>query len=78
MAKPLTNVELLREAIEATGLSHRTFAATLLLVDERTVRYWLAEAREIPGPVRVICRAIIDHPVVARALARAAEKLSGD
>jgi hypothetical protein len=47
----------------------------VLLVDERTVRYWLAEDRRVPGPVRVICQAILDHPVLARALERAASKL---
>jgi hypothetical protein len=34
--------------------------------------------RDVPGPVRVISRAIIDHPVVGRALARAAAGMCGD
>jgi hypothetical protein len=66
---------MLRKAIDTTGLSDRQFGMTVLLVDERTVRYWLAGDRSVPGPVRVIARAIIDHPVVGRALARAAARL---
>ena len=59
---------MLREAIAASGLSARAFAA-FLEVDERTVRRWLAEEREIPGPVRVICRAIIRDPSIVASLA---------
>ena len=56
-------------------MADREFAMTVLLLDERTVRYWLAGDRDVPGRVRVICRAIIDHPVVDRALERACTKL---
>lgn len=59
---------LLRNAIAASGLSARSFAA-LLGVDERTVRRWLAGDREIPGPVLVICPAILRDPAVVAALA---------
>lgn len=34
--------ELLRAAIEASGLSARRFAREVLIRDERTVRRWLA------------------------------------
>lgn len=59
---------MLKEAIAASGLSARAFAG-FLEVDERTVRRWLAEDRAIPGPVRVICRAIMRDPRVVAALA---------
>jgi DNA-binding transcriptional regulator YiaG len=58
----------LRHAIAASGLSARSFAA-LLEVDERTVRRWIGEERQIPGPVLVIARAIIRDPRVAASLA---------
>lgn len=43
--------DLLAEAIEASGLSARRFAAEILLRDERTVRRWLAGDSPIPKPV---------------------------
>lgn len=58
----------LRQAIAASGLSARSFAF-LLEVDERTVRRWVGNEREVPGPVLVIARAIIRDPRVAAALA---------
>lgn len=64
--KPWSDV--LREAIPASGLSARQFAQ-LLDVDERTVRRWLAGDREIPGPVRVICEAILRDPATVASLA---------
>ena len=67
--------DLLTDAIAASGLSARSFAA-LLEVDERTVRRWLAGDREIPGPVVVICRAIIRDPRIVASLAPASEKPS--
>jgi DNA-binding transcriptional regulator YiaG len=60
--------DVLDVAIAASGLSARSFAA-LLQVDERTVRRWKAEEREIPGPVIVICAAIIRDPRIVAALA---------
>ena len=66
---------LLRQAIDATGLTDRQFAKTRLLVNERTLRYWVAGVSRIPGPVRIICRAMVDHPIVGRELARAAKKV---
>ena len=44
-------VELLRTAIERSGLSARQYAVTVLLRDERTVRRWLAGDSPIPQPV---------------------------
>jgi DNA-binding transcriptional regulator YiaG len=62
-----STVELLRNAIAASGLSARSFAA-LLETNERTIRYWLAEEREIPGAVMVLCRAIIRDPAMVALL----------
>lgn len=58
----------LRAAIRLSGLSARAFAA-FVEVDERTVRRWLAGDRDVPGPVLVICRAILRDPSVVAALA---------
>jgi hypothetical protein len=66
---------LLRKAIDSTGLADRTFATTRLLVSERTLRYWLSGDTDVPGPVRIICRAMVDNPVAYRELARAASKV---
>ena len=75
MPKPTDYRRLLRRAIDSTGLADRQFAKTRLLVSERTLRYWLSGGSDIPGPVRVICRAMVDHPVASRELARAAIKV---
>lgn len=45
------SVELLRRAIEASGLSNRKFATTVLMRSERTVRRWLAGDAPIPQAV---------------------------
>ena len=66
---------LLRKAIEATGLTQRQFAKTRLLVQERTLRNYLAGASKIPGPVRIICRIMVYHPAASRELARAAKRV---
>src|SRR5690242_19696417 len=67
--------QLLRKAIDLTGLTDRQFARTRLLVNERTLRYWLAGGSRIPGAVRILCRAMVDHPVARRELARATTKV---
>lgn len=59
----MTNAETLRRAIAASGLSRRGFAG-LLAVDERTMRRWVNEAIDVPGPVRVIAAAIIRNPAL--------------
>ena len=71
--KVSADVALLERAIDLSGLSARGFALKLLGVDERTVRYWLAEDRGIPGPVRVICKAIIAEPSVTTLLKAASD-----
>lgn len=63
---------MLRDAIAASGLSARSFAA-FLEVDERTVRYWLAGERSVPGPVAVICKAILRDPAIIASLAPRSE-----
>jgi hypothetical protein len=66
---------LLRRAIDASGLTDRAFARTRLLVQERTLRNYLSGQSKIPGPVRIICRAMLDNPAASRQLARAASKV---
>ena len=72
----MSDPELLTRAIEASGHSARNFAIAVLDVDERTVRRWLAGDRALPGPVKVICAAILAEPSVAGILAGAWADLS--
>lgn len=64
----MTDSELVRGAVAMGALGRRGFAA-LLEVDESTVGRWIAGERTAPGPVRVICRAIIRDPAVVASLA---------
>lgn len=61
-------LELLKRAIEASGLAARQFAVRILDVDERSLRYWLVGERGIPGPVRQLCRVVVEHPRVAKSI----------
>jgi len=60
----VTDLELLRLAIQKSGLSNRAFA-DVLAVNERTVRRWVAEDRAIPGPVVQLCAEIVRDPKMA-------------
>lgn len=54
---------LLREAIRVSGLSARSFAETLLVREERTVRRWIAGEAPIPDVViRFLQRYLATHP----------------
>lgn len=55
----MTDSELLRAVIEASGLSARRFAVQVLVRDERTVRRWLAGDSPIPKAVREKCEAML-------------------
>lgn len=70
----MTGPALLAQAIEASGRSARRFAAEVLGVDERTVRYWLAGDRTIPETTRRVLIAGLADARVWRALERAAEE----
>lgn len=48
----MTDPELIRAAIEASGLSARRFATHVISRDERTVRNWLAGTNPIPPVAR--------------------------
>jgi hypothetical protein len=48
----MTDAELLRAAIQASGLSARKFAVQVLIRDERTIRRWLAGTNFIPQTVK--------------------------
>jgi len=52
----MTDVQILRDRIAASGLSARRFAREVLLRDERTVRRWLAGDSPIPEPVIAFLR----------------------
>ena len=47
----VSNVDLLRASIAASGLSARRYATEVLTRDERTVRRWLAGDSPIPAAV---------------------------
>ncbi|MGI8498385.1 MAG: hypothetical protein ACR2OG_12465 [Gemmatimonadaceae bacterium] len=47
----MTDAELVRAAIDASGLSARAWAEQVMVRDERTVRRWLA-GRPVPETVR--------------------------
>lgn len=64
-----SNPDLLRAAIEASGLSARRFAVEVLGVDERTVRRWIAGDREMPGPAVQLCRLVVADPDLVSSLA---------
>lgn len=51
MSSAPSSADLLRSAIDASGMSARQYAADVLLRDERTVRRWLAGDSPIPDPV---------------------------
>lgn len=43
---------LLRQAIEASGLSMRKYARTVLIREERTIKRWMSGESPIPQRVR--------------------------
>lgn len=49
----MTDVDRLRAAIKASGLSARQYAKTVLLREERTCRRWLSGESPIPKAVLV-------------------------
>jgi hypothetical protein len=55
----MTDPELIRAAIDASGLSARRFAVDILTRDERTVRRWLAGDSPLPKAVRDRCESIV-------------------
>lgn len=67
--------ELLRQALEQTNLSARSFAH-VLVVDERTIRRWLAADRPMPGPVIQLCRLLSANPDLVTRLVRRSEPAS--
>lgn len=56
----LTGIELLRRAIDRSGLSARAFARDVLWRDERTVRRWLSGDSPIPSVVTERLREELD------------------
>ena len=53
----MTDAELIRAAIDASGLSARRFAVEVLIRDERTIRRWLAGDSPLPKAVRAVLMA---------------------
>jgi DNA-binding transcriptional regulator YiaG len=58
---PTKDRDLIRAAMERTGLSARALAA-LCDVDERTMRRWQAEESPMPGSARQLLRVLVAEP----------------
>jgi len=58
----MSDPELIRAAIDASGLSARKYAEMVLVRDERTVRRWLAGDSPIPKIVREMLLAELAKP----------------
>lgn len=56
--------EELKIARQALGLSAEGFARLVQVESGRTVRRWEAGERDIPGPVQVLVRALLDSAAV--------------
>lgn len=56
--------EEFRVARVALGLSAEGLARLVEVSDGRTVRRWARGERDVPGPVAVILRALLDSPAV--------------
>lgn len=54
----------LKSARLALGLSAEGFAAWVNVKSGRTVRYWEAGERDIPGPVQVLVKATLESEAV--------------
>lgn len=65
----VTDADLLRAAIAASGLSNAAFARRVLAVDPSSVRAVLRGARRLDALGRRVCAAVIAAPVVAELLA---------
>lgn len=66
----MNDPELLKAAAAAAKLDLQRFAAEVLDVDARNVRSWISGEQELQGTVRVLCKAILERPRLARELAR--------
>lgn len=56
----------LKAARHALGLSAEGFAQLIKVESGRTVRRWEAGERDIPGPVQVLLKALIESRAVRR------------
>lgn len=65
MANDMTPADL-KSARHALGLSAEGFARLVQVESGRTVRRWESGERDIPGPVTVIVRALMDSRAVRR------------
>ena len=53
-----------RDALDRLGLSQLA-AARLLGVDGRTARAWALDERQVPGPIAVLLRLMLDKKITA-------------
>lgn len=65
MATDITPTEL-KSARRALGFSAEGFARFVEVESGRTVRRWEAGERDIPGPVKVLTRALLESAAVRR------------
>lgn len=54
----MDDIELLRRAIEASGMHPRDFAVKVLIRDERTIRRWLNQESPMP---KIVAEFLADY-----------------
>lgn len=76
LARAPSDAQLLRAAIDASGLPDVRFAEDVLGVNDRTLRTWLGgRPLDRSATVRVVCAAIVDDPPLAARLAGVLDEL---
>jgi hypothetical protein len=73
----MTDPELLRDAIEVTGLSTFRFATEVLDVDEHGIQRWLSGERPMPVAVRAVCMAVLQRPALVAEIVRTRNEAGG-
>jgi hypothetical protein len=73
----MTDAELLRDAIDVTGLSPFRFATEVLDVDENGLQRWLSGDRPMPVAVRAVCMTIRERPALVAEIVRTRNESGG-
>lgn len=66
----MSDAGLLRAALGATGYSTRRLALRVLAIDDGTARRILRGEGALNGTARLLCRALVQRPTLARTLER--------
>ncbi len=73
----MTDIELLSAAIDASSLTARQFAIDVLGVEDRTIRRWLDESRDVPSTVKILSAAIVRRPAIVQEIMDAHASIIG-